>query len=127
METILTDFASHLKEKGWIGITNIAMDERSPEEMDAAAALLSECAPELGFAIADNHKSYRKYTMMKDVCVSMKFGMSAEDIAKRRLKASIPHSTYPAAPSPRTHSPFLPHTSLNSLSGMVNTGVMTEC
>ena len=82
----LTDFASHLKEKGWIGITNIAMDERSPEEMDAAAALLSECAPELGFAIADNHKSYRKYTMMKDVCVSMKFGMSAEDIAKRRAE-----------------------------------------
>ena len=82
----LTDFASHLKEKGWLGITNIAMDERSPEEMDAAAALLSECAPDLGFAIADNHKSYRKFTMRMDVCVSMKFGMSAEDIAKRRAE-----------------------------------------
>ena len=29
----LSDFVSHLREKGWLEITNIAADERSPEEM----------------------------------------------------------------------------------------------
>ena len=80
----LTDFKGHLQEKGWLDITNIAMDERSPEQMDAAAALLAECAPEMGFAIADNHASYRKYTMMKDVCVAMRHPMDQEDIVMRQ-------------------------------------------
>lgn len=67
----LKDFKSHLAEKGWLEFTNIAMDERSPEAMQAAADLLSECAPEMGFALADNHSSYKKFTMMRDVCVDI--------------------------------------------------------
>lgn len=80
----LADFKKHLAEKGWLEITNIAMDERSPEQMDAAARLLAECAPEMGFAIADNHESYKKYTMMRDVCVDRLHGMTHEDIVMRR-------------------------------------------
>ncbi|MGN0189102.1 MAG: glycoside hydrolase domain-containing protein, partial [Candidatus Cryptobacteroides sp.] len=80
----LTDFKGHLQEKGWLERTNIAMDERSPEQMDAAALLLAECAPEMGFAIADNHASYRKYTMMRDVCVAMRHPMDKEDIIMRQ-------------------------------------------
>ena len=65
----LKAFKQHLDKKGWLSITNIAMDERSPEQMDAAVKLLDKYAPEMGFALADNHKSYKKYTSMRDVCV----------------------------------------------------------
>ena len=82
----LTDFKQHLQEKGWLNITNIAMDERSPEQMDAAAKLLQECAPEMGFALADNHNSYKKYTMMKDVCAAIRRQMvDHDDILMRRI------------------------------------------
>ena len=83
----LIDFKKHLKEKGWLEFTNIAMDERSPEQMDAAVKVLQECAPEMGFALADNHNSYKKYTMMEDVCAAIRRQMvDHEDILMRRAK-----------------------------------------
>ena len=81
----LKDFKQHLSQKGWLTFTNIAMDERAPEAMQAAADLLMACAPEMGFALADNHRSYEKFTMMRDVCVSLRHSLvSQEDIDKRR-------------------------------------------
>jgi hypothetical protein len=86
----LVDFAAHLRSKGWLGITNIAIDERAPEDMDAAAALIKKYAPELGFAIADNHNSYKRYANMRDVCVGQKqAAMSVEEIADRRAKGYV--------------------------------------
>lgn len=83
----LVDFKKHLDEKGWLDITNIAMDERSPEAMQAAADVLMECAPEMGFALADNQRSYKKFTMMRDVCVAIHHNVvSQEDIDMRRGK-----------------------------------------
>ena len=83
----LTDFKKHLEQKGWLAFTNIAMDERSPEAMQAAADVLMACAPEMGFALADNHKSYQKFTMMRDVCVALRHNrVSQEDIDMRRGK-----------------------------------------
>ena len=83
----LIDFKKHLEAKGWLSITNIAMDERSPEQMDAAVKVLQECAPEMGFALADNHNSYKKYTMMKDVCAAIRRQqVDHEDILMRRAK-----------------------------------------
>lgn len=83
-EPFLLDFKKHLDEKGWLAITNIAMDERSPEAMDAAVKVLEKCAPEMGFALADNHKSYKKYTMMRDVCVAQRQPAEHSDIEARR-------------------------------------------
>lgn len=84
-EPFLLDFKGHLQEKGWLGITNIAMDERSPEAMKAAAALLEKCATEMGFAIADNHQSYKQFTMMRDVCVAQNNSVvEHDDIVARR-------------------------------------------
>lgn len=81
----LIDFKKHLEKKGWLEIANIAMDERSPEAMQAAADLLMSCAPEMGFALADNHRSYKKFTMMRDVCVAIHHSVvSQEDIDMRR-------------------------------------------
>lgn len=85
-EPFLKDFKQHLSEKGWLDITNIAMDERAPEAMDAAVKVLEKCAPEMGFALADNHHSYKRYTMMRDVCVAMQQKTDQEDIVSRREK-----------------------------------------
>ena len=86
----LVDFAAHLKEKGWLSKTNMAIDERSPEDMDEAARLIAKYAPQLGFAIADNHNSYKRYANMRDVCVGQKqAAMSLEEIATRRKNGDI--------------------------------------
>ena len=86
----LKDFAKHLKEKGWLHITNMAIDERAPEDMDVAAALIAKYAPELGFAMADNHDSYKRYTNMRDVCVGQKHSlMSHDEILARRVKGDV--------------------------------------
>lgn len=80
----LIDFKQHLAAKGWLEKTNIAMDERSPEAMDAAIKILEKCAPEMGFAIADNHQSYKKYALMRDVCVAQGQPADHSDILARR-------------------------------------------
>ncbi len=82
----LVDFKKHLSDKGWLGITNMAMDERAPEQMDAAVGLLARYAPEMGFAIADMHKSYKKYAQMRDVCVAQGQAADHADILERRAK-----------------------------------------
>lgn len=85
----LTDFTKHLKEKGWLEITNIAMDERSPEAMKATVNLLQKVAPKLGISLADNHKSYKKYPFIKDMCVAAGAKVDSADIAMRREKGLI--------------------------------------
>jgi hypothetical protein len=86
----LKDFSKHLKEKGWLNKTNMAIDERKPEDMDVAAAMIKKYAPELGFAMADNHDSYKRYANMRDVCVGQKHSvMAQEEIAARRAKGDV--------------------------------------
>lgn len=85
----LTDFTKHLKEKDWLKITNIAMDERSPEVMEATVQLLQEVAPELGISLADNHKSYKKYPFIKDMSVAADAKVDEADLALRKEKGLI--------------------------------------
>ncbi|MDL2223191.1 DUF4091 domain-containing protein [Bacteroidales bacterium OttesenSCG-928-M11] len=87
--TFLPDFVKHLKQKAWLEITNIAMDERSPEAMEATLSTLEKYAPELGVALADNHKSYKKYPFIKDMCVGVESPVDLEDIEQRRSKGLI--------------------------------------
>jgi hypothetical protein len=76
----LKDFVQHLDKNNWLGITNIAMDERPPEAMDEILGLLQKTAPELGVALADNHQSYKKYSYIKDLCVEIASIPSPEDL-----------------------------------------------
>ena len=85
----LTDFTRHLKEKGWLEITNIAMDERSPADMQAALKVLNDAAPELGISLADNHKSYKEYPGIKDISAGAGSVVDLEDIAARRENGLI--------------------------------------
>jgi hypothetical protein len=104
----LTDFREHLRKKGWLNITNIAMDERSPEEMKAALELLQKVVPEFGVSFADNHKSYKEYPFLKDICIEFGSTFEAEDLAYRKQKGLI--STFyvccwPGFPNTFTFSP----------------------
>jgi hypothetical protein len=85
----LKDFTNHLKEKGWLEKTNVAMDERSPEAMSATVELLRKVAPELGIALADNHKSYKRYPSIKDISVAASAKVDAEDIEFRRAHGLV--------------------------------------
>ncbi|WP_420400181.1 glycoside hydrolase domain-containing protein [Flagellimonas sp.] len=86
----LEQFKSHLMEKGWYGITRMAMDERGPEEMQAMLKILEEHAPELGFSLADNHKSYKLYPdQMKDLSVAFGATVDAEDLSLRKQRGYI--------------------------------------
>lgn len=87
--TFLKDFTLHLREKGWLEKTNIAMDERAPADMQAALKVLESVAPELGVSLADNHKSYRDYPWIKDICVGAGNKVAKEEIAARRAKGLI--------------------------------------
>lgn len=82
----LTSFASHLQSKGWLDITNIAIDEREPEQMEAAFALLKEVAPELGVSYADNQKTYKKFPDSEDISIAVGHPYSKEDMADRRAR-----------------------------------------
>jgi len=82
----LRDFVRHLRSNGWLDITNIAMDERSPEEMDATFALLEKVAPELGASYADNHKTYKRFPDSEDISIACGHPFSPEDLADRRAR-----------------------------------------
>lgn len=62
------------------------MDERSPEVMAEATALLREVAPELGIALADNHKSFKQYPYIRDMCAGIFGPIDPADIADRRAR-----------------------------------------
>lgn len=51
----LVAFRAHLRQKGWLGITAIAGDERDGTEMQSLLALVKESAPELKVALAGDH------------------------------------------------------------------------
>lgn len=88
----LTAFVQHLREKGWLERTNIAMDERSDADMAAAVGLLDEVVPELGIALADNSFIFRKYPRVDDMCVGIFADMDPAEIDLRRSEGK--NTTY---------------------------------
>jgi len=50
--SFLRDFKAHLKAKGWLNKTAIALDEREEEEMEKMFVFLKEVAPELKISMA---------------------------------------------------------------------------
>jgi hypothetical protein len=85
-EPFLPAFAAHLREKGWLEITNIAMDERPLDQMEEMTSLLASVAPELGIALADMHGLFKNYPYIKDMCASIFGPINRSDILDRRAK-----------------------------------------
>lgn len=82
----LKDFSAHLKKKGWLEKTNIALDERPPEQMEAVFDLIDEVAPELGVSYADNHKTYQDYPGSEDISIAADDPFDHEDLKEREAK-----------------------------------------
>ncbi len=82
----LKDFVAHLEKKNWLDITNIAIDERSSEEMAAAFSLLKKISPRLGVSYADNHKTYQRYPDSEDISISAAHPFSSEDLRDRKAR-----------------------------------------
>lgn len=51
-QPFLWDFREHLRERGWLANTTIAMDERNHDQMAAQLAFMRETAPEFGITLA---------------------------------------------------------------------------
>lgn len=86
----LEQFKAHLEQKGWNTITQIAIDERGPEEMKAMLKLLNAHAPEFGVSFADNHKSYKLYpNELKDMSVAFGHPVDETDLTQRRENGYI--------------------------------------
>jgi hypothetical protein len=52
---MLSDFANHLKKKGWFKKTTIAMDERPLEDMQKAIALIKRADKDFKISLAGNY------------------------------------------------------------------------
>jgi len=86
----LQNFYQHLKQKGWDGITRIAMDERSPQEMQVALKLLKEIAPGLNVALADNHRNDKRFPdQIVDLCVAHGTVLEPKNLMDRNIKNYI--------------------------------------
>lgn len=87
--TMLTDFTVHLKEKGWFGITTIAMDERPMKAMRSVIDLLRTIDPDWKISLAgDYHPEIEKD--IYDYCIASKwvFPDSILEERKQQGKAS---------------------------------------
>jgi hypothetical protein len=83
----IVDFRSHLEDKGWNTITNVAMDESKGDKMQLMLAMMDELAPEFGIAFADDQKAYKLYPdHIRDLCVSYAAIIDEADLEYRKSK-----------------------------------------
>lgn len=103
----LKDFTAHLKHKGWLNRTVIAMDERPLELMNPAIALLHENGEGLRLALAgDNEPKVEKD--IDDWCVIINSAISDETIRERTARGALTTfyvCTGPEKPNTFTYSP----------------------
>jgi len=103
----LRDFTAHLKRKGWLNRTVIAMDERPLELMKPAIALLHQYGAGLRLALAgDNEPKVEKD--IDDWCVIINSVISDETIRERTARGALTTfyvCTGPEKPNTFTYSP----------------------
>lgn len=92
----ITDFAAHLKAKGWFEKTCIAMDERGLSDMLNAYNIAQAAVPGIKMALAG---SYHKELVDKlyDYCVGYGETFTAEELARRDARGWV-STTYTACP-----------------------------
>lgn len=96
----LVQFREHLKEKGWLGKTAIAMDERGLEEMKSMIALLNEVTPEFRIALAGRY--HKELTDdIDDLCVFHRPKLDKQIIRERKQKGQI--TTFYTSCAPPEH------------------------
>lgn len=94
----LTDFARHLKSKGWFEKTTIAMDERSMEDMQQAIKLIKQSDPNFKISLAGNYHPEIEADIY-DYCIA--FGQEfPEKIKERREKQGLKSTVYTCCTEP---------------------------
>ncbi len=105
---MLTEFTSHLKEKGWYNKTAIAMDERPVESMQAIIGLLKSIDPEWKIALAGDEYHPEIENDIYDYCLASYLRFD-DDVMARRIDAGKPTTFYTACveeyPNGYTFSP----------------------
>lgn len=106
-QPFLSDFARHLKEKGWFDITMIAMDERPMEDMRKAIRIIREADPAFKIALAGNYHAEIEADI-DDYCVASG-QFFPENVLKERRKKGFKSTYYTccseAYPNTFTFSP----------------------
>ena len=102
----LIDFVRHLRQRGWLQRTAIAMDERTPDSMKKVIAFLKKTSPELKIAFAGKfHPEIAND--IHDLCLFIEPPVEPALFAER-IKQSKPTTFYVCCGPPR------PNTFLNS-------------
>jgi len=108
LRPLLTDFAKHLKAKGWFARTCIAMDERPMDLLRKAWDLLRSVDPGYRIQGAINY-SPELVSMMYDVCLFYKYTDLPDGVQQERKQAGEPLTFYtccsPDHPNTFTFSP----------------------
>lgn len=92
----LKTFAEHLRKKGWLEKTCIAMDERGLEAMNDAYRISQEAVPGLKMALAGNYHA-SLVDKLYDYCVGFGQKFSEEELALRNSRGWVT-TTYTACP-----------------------------
>lgn len=103
----LTDFARHLKEKGWFDITTIAMDERPMKAMQKAIRIVREADPAYKVALAGNYHDELEADI-DDYCVASGQFFPEQVLQERRergMKSTYYTCCTEAYPNTFTFSP----------------------
>lgn len=84
----ISDFAGHLRDKGWFGKTMIAMDERPLEAMTAALDVIRSVEPEFKVSLAGNyHEEIEKE--LYDLCIPFRASYPEGIIERRRSEGKV--------------------------------------
>lgn len=87
-KTMLTDFTAHLKQKGWFGITTIAMDERPMPAMQSVIKLLKSIDTGWKVSLAgDFHPEIEKDIF--DYCVASRWKYPDDVLQSRKQQNKI--------------------------------------
>lgn len=86
----LKDFSKHLREKGWFGITTIAMDERGLDAMQKGLQVIYEADPEFRISLAGNYHPEIE-PEIDDYCLALNQNFTPEELERRHKNGQ--HST----------------------------------
>lgn len=105
----LTDFAKHLRAKGWFYMTCIAMDERPMDQLMAARKLVRKADPEYRIAGAVNY-SPEVVDIMYDISLGYAYSELPQEVILQRNADGLQTTIYtccgPERPNTFTFSPL---------------------
>lgn len=85
---MLTDFATHLKEKGWFDITHISMDERPMEAMQQTLKVIRKADPNFKISMAGDY--YPELDKdLDNYCVAFRYKLDDGVKAQRKDEGKV--------------------------------------